>query len=250
MAAYFLNPSFRYRPDFMALPEVIRGLNECITRLEPDNVRRISAVAQISDFVLAKADFGTELALSTRAELDPAAWWQQHGISCLELQRIAIRILSQTCLSFACEHTWSVLDHVRSSRKNHIAQKRLDDITYVHYNLRLREKQMKRPSDSSISLNIFLLENLLADWVIGNERTPLREDEEYPCNEMARGGNQQDLNDGDYFHFEAGKVHVDLLAQIADSSLHPCTTGTVNDDKDDVDDDDAGLDFLDEDYSD
>lgn len=28
-------------------PEVIRGLNECITRLEPDNGRRVTAAAQV-----------------------------------------------------------------------------------------------------------------------------------------------------------------------------------------------------------
>ncbi|KAJ8430878.1 hypothetical protein Cgig2_011341 [Carnegiea gigantea] len=53
------------------IPEVMRGLNECIVRLEPDDVRRVSASTQISDFVSAKADFGTELAISTRTELDP-----------------------------------------------------------------------------------------------------------------------------------------------------------------------------------
>ena len=75
----------------------IRGLNECIARLEPDNARRISACTQVVIFILnvllsqviglyslilwlnvqiadynsAKADFGTELAISTRTELDP-----------------------------------------------------------------------------------------------------------------------------------------------------------------------------------
>ncbi|KAF6167155.1 hypothetical protein GIB67_029793 [Kingdonia uniflora] len=71
VAAYFLNPSYRYRPDFLAHPEVMRGVNECIVRLEPDNGRRIAASMQISDFVTGKADFGTELAISTRVQLDP-----------------------------------------------------------------------------------------------------------------------------------------------------------------------------------
>ncbi|OMO82247.1 hypothetical protein COLO4_23146 [Corchorus olitorius] len=71
VAAYFLNPSYRYRPDFLMNPEVIRGLNECIVRLEADNGKRISASMQIPDFVSAKADFGTDLAISTRSELDP-----------------------------------------------------------------------------------------------------------------------------------------------------------------------------------
>ncbi|KAJ4836008.1 hypothetical protein Tsubulata_033309 [Turnera subulata] len=71
VAAYFLNPSQRYRSDFMAHSEVVRGLNECIFRLEPDNMRRIAASKQISDYISAKGDFGTELAISTRSELDP-----------------------------------------------------------------------------------------------------------------------------------------------------------------------------------
>ncbi|GJW68210.1 DNA binding protein [Tanacetum coccineum] len=32
LAAYFLNPSYRYRPDFVLYPEVVRGLNSCIVR--------------------------------------------------------------------------------------------------------------------------------------------------------------------------------------------------------------------------
>ncbi|PPD67560.1 hypothetical protein GOBAR_DD35563 [Gossypium barbadense] len=71
VAAYFLNPSYRYRPDFLMNPEVIRGLNECIVRLEADNGKKIAASMQIPDFVSAKADFGTDLAISTRSELDP-----------------------------------------------------------------------------------------------------------------------------------------------------------------------------------
>lgn len=245
LAAHFLNPSFRYRPDFVALPEVIRGLNECITRLEPDNGRRVSAVAQISDFVLAKADFGTELALSTRADLDPAAWWQQHGISCLELQRIAIRILSQTCSSFCCEHTWSI-HHFHSSRQNHMVQKRLDDIAYVHYNLRLRERQLKSSSDNYISLGNILLERFLADWVIGTENMAMQEDEENPCDdEMVRRRSQpHEANDQEYFDVVVGKVHGDALQHITDTSVHPSSAGAVNDE------DDVDLDFLDEDYSD
>ncbi|KAE9455557.1 hypothetical protein C3L33_12539, partial [Rhododendron williamsianum] len=47
LAAYFLNPSYRYRPDFVAHPDVVRGLNSCLVRLEPDNGRRISASMQV-----------------------------------------------------------------------------------------------------------------------------------------------------------------------------------------------------------
>lgn len=168
LAAYFLNPSYRYRQDFVAHSEVVRGLNECIVRLEPDNMRRISASMQISHYNSAQDDFGTELAVSTRTGLEPAAWWQQHGISCLELQRIAVRILSQTCSSFACEHDWSIFDQIHCKRQNRLSQKKLNDIIYVHYNLRLRECQLrKRSRDLKLSsVDSVLQEHLLDDWIV------------------------------------------------------------------------------------
>ncbi|KAL2229635.1 UNVERIFIED_CONTAM: hypothetical protein Sindi_1557900 [Sesamum indicum] len=182
LAAYFLNPSYRYRPDFILHPDVVRGLNACIVRLESDSARRISASMQISDFGSAKADFGTDLAISTRSELDPAAWWQQHGINCLELQRIAVRILSQSCSTFGCEHNWSIHDQMYVQRHNRLAQKRLSETIYVHYNLRLRERQMRRRSCNSPSLDIVLQEDLLYDWSVETEKQPLQEDEIcFPC---------------------------------------------------------------------
>ncbi|PON55766.1 hypothetical protein PanWU01x14_185750 [Parasponia andersonii] len=56
----------------MVHSEVVRGVNECIARLEPDTAKRVSASTQLSDYNSAKADFGTELAISTRTGLDPA----------------------------------------------------------------------------------------------------------------------------------------------------------------------------------
>nr|XP_043629860.1 uncharacterized protein LOC122601155 [Erigeron canadensis] len=184
LAAYFLNPSYRYQPDFIHYPEVVRGLNSCIVRFEPNNARRILASKQISDFGSAKADFGTDLAISTRTELNPGAWWQQHGINCLELQQIAVRILSQTCSSFGCEHNWSIYDEIHNQRDNHLAHQRLNDYMYVHYNLRLKERQIRRKMpNTSFSLDNVLQENLLYDWIVRPEKQAYQEDEEL-CSEM------------------------------------------------------------------
>ncbi|XP_010914773.3 uncharacterized protein [Elaeis guineensis] len=247
VAAYFLNPSYRYRPDFMVLPEVIRGLNECITRLEPDHGRRVSAASQISDFVFAKADFGTELALSTRMELDPAAWWQQHGINCLELQRIAIRILSQTCTSFGCEHHWSIFDQIHSTRHNRLAQKKLNDFAYVHYNLRLRERQLKRTTDGSISLDSGMLESLLDNWVVESEKLSFQEDEEILYNEAEQAeAYENDVNENEGSDTASRKDHTEIVALpeiVEPLEVHPATMGAA------TDEDDADLDFLDDDLS-
>lgn len=244
MAAYFLNPSYRYRTDFMAHSEVVRGLNECIVRLESDNMRRISASMQITDYINAKADFGTELAISTRTELDPAAWWQQHGISCFELQRIAVRILSQTCSSFGCEHNWSIFDQIYSQRHNRLAQKRLNELIYVHYNLRLREHQLRKKSDE-ISLDSALIEHLLGDWIVEAEKQALQDDEEIIYSGMKQDSYDNDLVDYQDGTTEARKGTLELVSLTDVESLDaiPANAAAATDDE-------ADINFFDDDLSD
>ncbi|XP_052204967.1 uncharacterized protein LOC127809864 isoform X1 [Diospyros lotus] len=252
LAAFYLNPSYRYRPDFVAHPDVVRGLNSCLVRLEPDSGRRISASMQISDFGSAKADFGTDLAISTRSELNPAAWWQQHGINCLELQRIAVRILSQTCSSFGCEHSWSTYDQNHNQRRNRIAQKSLNDFVFVHYNLRLRERQTRRRSNDSITVDGVLQESLLYDWLVDADKQVLPDDEEMLYSEMEQG----DAYENEMIEYEDGnplcegrKGSLEMVslavANVQQQPLDvnpPHNTGTTTDD-----DDAADLNFLDDD---
>ncbi|CAA7398559.1 unnamed protein product [Spirodela intermedia] len=135
-AAYFLNPSFRYRADFLGVW---------------------------------------------------AVWWQQHGINCLELQRIAIRILSQTCSSSGRDLHGPNLPPGQPadvSHRNRLAQKRGSDLLFVHYNLRLRERQLARgrPDEppgggGGGGANAVFLEDLLDGWICDAERPAIQEDE-------------------------------------------------------------------------
>ncbi|KAL5706427.1 hypothetical protein ACHQM5_024595 [Ranunculus cassubicifolius] len=235
MAAYFLNPSYRYRPDFVEHIEATRGNNECIVRLEPDSGRRVSASMQITDFRLAKADFGTELAVGTRTELDPAAWWQQHGINCLELQRIAVRVLSQTCSSYGYDHNnSSAYEQIHHGKKgNHLAQKKLNDLIYVHHNLRLKEQQWVRKIENSTSghdNDNVLFESLLDDWTVESEKESRLQEEEVVGNEVEQG---EAYEHDDMYENEVRKGAMEMLT-LEDVEVHPTT------------DDDDDLDFLDD----
>ncbi|KAK6937209.1 protein of unknown function DUF659 [Dillenia turbinata] len=242
VAAYFLNPSFRYRPDFLLHPEIIRGLNECIVRLEPDNGKRISASMQISDYNAAKDDFGTELAISTRIELEPASWWQQHGINCLELQRIAIRILSQTCSSFGCQHTWSTYDQIHHKRYNRLSRKRLNEFVYVHYNLRLRERRFGRKTDDSISMENAMLESLLDDWIVESEKQAVQEDEEILYNEMEQFYEDDDKeNETGSGEPRKRPAEMNAMAMVESLRVNTVSVGATTEDDD--------LDFLDDDLT-
>eukprot|EP00253_Pinus_taeda_P025011 PITA_25011 len=52
---------------------------------------------QATTFSSASDTFGKNLAKIAREENEPAQWWEAFGSHCPELQRFAIRILSQTC---------------------------------------------------------------------------------------------------------------------------------------------------------
>lgn len=69
----------------------------------------------------------------------PALWWALYGVSCPELQKLAIRILSQTCSGASSYHLKrSLFEQLHTKGRNVIEQKRLSDLVFVHYNLRLR----------------------------------------------------------------------------------------------------------------
>ncbi|KAG9140255.1 hypothetical protein Leryth_014691 [Lithospermum erythrorhizon] len=249
LAAYFLNPSYHYHPDFVPHPDVVRGLNACIVKLEPDSGRRISASMQISDFGSAKADFGTDLAISTRTELNPAAWWQQHGINCLELQKLAVRILSQTCSSFGCEHNWSAYDQIHNTMQNCAAQKQLNDILYVHYNLRLRERQIRGGYDDPIFLDSVMQENIFYEWVVETEKQAFQEDEEIQYSETEQAdAYENDLMECEDRNISArkGSLAMMTLAEVVEPlPMNTGNAGATNDDDGDINsrDENSKIDF-------
>ncbi|PKU67558.1 hypothetical protein MA16_Dca024885 [Dendrobium catenatum] len=62
------------------------------------------------------------------------------GSSAPNLQKVAIRILSQTSSSSGCERNWSVFEQIHSKRRNHLEHQRLNDLVYVRYNLNLKDR--------------------------------------------------------------------------------------------------------------
>ncbi|XP_049931771.1 uncharacterized protein LOC126409746 [Nymphaea colorata] len=73
-------------------------------------------------------------------------WWERFGPDCPELRKLAIRILSQTCSATRCERNWSVFQHIHSKKRNRLEHKRLNDLVYVRYNMKLRQRQLETTS--------------------------------------------------------------------------------------------------------
>eukprot|EP00253_Pinus_taeda_P012173 PITA_12173 len=113
----------------------------------------------------ASGTFRKNLAKIAREADDPAQWWEAFGGHCPELQRFVIRILSQTCNASGCECNWSVFERIHTKKRNCLDQKRLNDLVYVQYNLRLRQNHLLNKNPDS---NPIVLEDIdpTSDWVV------------------------------------------------------------------------------------
>ena len=104
--------------------------------------------------------------------LPPVAWWQQHGVNCLQLQQIAVQILSQTCSSFAYT--------IRSTANEEIVQHRNDEMTLsmstINWDLG-NTKYEKVPMTRSPLTDSGLQESLLFDWIVHAKKQTFLEDE-------------------------------------------------------------------------
>ncbi|KAF7152905.1 hypothetical protein RHSIM_Rhsim01G0083600 [Rhododendron simsii] len=155
-AGCFLNPAIYFKPSFKKKKEVDRGIIQALTVLVPDENLQDQISAQIEEYKQATGDFIMPLAIRQREKLSPGL--------VPELQRFAIRVLSQCCSATGCERNWSTFEFIHSKKRNRLEHKRLNDLVYVRYNLKLRERIIRRTRDA---LDPVSLENIdvLDDWV-------------------------------------------------------------------------------------
>jgi hypothetical protein len=99
-----------------------------------------------------------------------ANWWESFANQCPQLQKFAIRVLSQTCSAFVCERYWFVFERIHTKKRNHLEKKRLNDLVFVQYNLQLRCNQLlnKRPDSNPIVLDDV---DPTSNWAVENSPT-------------------------------------------------------------------------------
>eukprot|EP00253_Pinus_taeda_P001573 PITA_01573 len=108
-ARYFLNPKYHYKNRLGDLHdgEVRAGLIDCLEHVVPSHAEQLEIHRQLIVFTMAGGTFGKNLAKMARDVDQPAHWWESFGGQCPQLQRFAIRVLSQTCSASGCECNWN-----------------------------------------------------------------------------------------------------------------------------------------------
>ncbi|WOL01049.1 hypothetical protein Cni_G09762 [Canna indica] len=140
-AAYYLNLHFHYDPNFKGDDaDIKQGLYNCMGILVFDQTERNKISVQLPNFHYARGLFGMETAKSSRKTMLPAEWWDFYRDGCPELKKFTICVLSLTCSSSGCERNWSGFEMVNTKKRNRLHQKKMNDLVYVMYNLKLKSK--------------------------------------------------------------------------------------------------------------
>ncbi|XP_028786844.1 uncharacterized protein LOC114742796 [Neltuma alba] len=97
--------------------------------------------------------------------------WTYYGCSVPELQRVAMRILSQTSASSGCERNWSLFERIHTKRRNRLEHKRLNDLVFTNYNLRLKHKSTLKKKKSYDPIDYENID-MVDFWVAEEDPTP------------------------------------------------------------------------------
>eukprot|EP00253_Pinus_taeda_P027736 PITA_27736 len=190
-ARYFLNPKYHYKDRLGDLHdgEVNTRLIDCLERMVPTHADQLEIHRQLTIFTMAGGTFGKNLAKMARDVDQLAHWWDSFGGQCPQLQRFAIRVLSQTCSASSCERNWSIFEHIHTKKRNCLEQKRLNDLVFVQYNLRLRRNQMMNKTPD---LDPIVLDDIdpTSEWVEETEDPVF--DTDFDIN-MALAGDEADF---------------------------------------------------------
>ncbi|GKV26461.1 hypothetical protein SLEP1_g35752 [Rubroshorea leprosula] len=138
-AAYYLNPAFFYdKESFSTKKEVMKGFMDVVDAKVPSRRSKFLNECELYDKKM--ESFGRESALESSKTMTPDEWWKYFGYSAPNLKKLAIQLLSQTSSSSGCERNWSVFERIHTKKRNRLEHQRLNDLVYVHYNLRLKHK--------------------------------------------------------------------------------------------------------------
>ncbi|XP_035837154.1 uncharacterized protein LOC110930875 [Helianthus annuus] len=139
-AAYWLNPAYQYdKKNLYKGKEVFKGFLEMVEKNFSVN-EVIDITTSLGKFRDGEECFSRSSAVASR---------KPNGGDYPLMQNFAVRILSQTASSSGCERNWSVFERIHTKKRNRLEHERLNDLVFVHYNLRLqnRLKYAKRSYD-------------------------------------------------------------------------------------------------------
>ncbi|CAN6454081.1 unnamed protein product [Victoria cruziana] len=241
-AAYYLNPAIKYQPDFKKDREVEYGILDCIDVLVADPKERDVVHSKIHTYDNCIGVIGRDTTIRCRTSMRPDLWWSSFEMEMPNLKMLAIRILSQTCSATGCERNWSVFEQIHSKKRNRLEHKRLNDLVFIKYNMKLRQRQLEGQSEAiagksaakkhhtqfdPISLDFL---DILEEWVEEEPSTPMLDEDDLDFLDIDLEG-AADFAEGE------------LWAIDEDIGIGPSSIPEAEEEDDEDDDDDEDEDY-------
>lgn len=167
-AGFYLNPKFFYTTEEDVHLHIRSLVYDCIEKLVPDPKIQDKIVKETTSYHNSAGDFGRKMAVRARDTLFPAEWWSTYGGGCPNLARLAIRILSQTSSLIRSKPGQIPLEEMHET-KNCIEHQRLNDLTFVQYNLWLRQSTRKNMEPDCMDSISYDKTELVHNWVSRRE---------------------------------------------------------------------------------
>ncbi|KAK1265516.1 hypothetical protein QJS04_geneDACA014322 [Acorus gramineus] len=143
-AAYYLNPCLFYGVDRNEVDNThFWGFLDVLEKMVPDVATQDVISIQLNQYRDAVGVFGRDIARRQRATIKPTEWWSYFGVDVPELKMLAMKILSLTSSASTCKRCWSTFEQLHTKKRNRLKQKRLNDLVYVMYNQKLKERFSK-----------------------------------------------------------------------------------------------------------
>ena len=76
-----------------------------------------------------------------------AEWLLMYGNYAPILRNLALKVLSQTASSSACERNWSTFSLIHTKQRNRLAYPRLQQFVFCYYNMKLKIRDMQAETD-------------------------------------------------------------------------------------------------------
>nr|XP_007161843.1 hypothetical protein PHAVU_001G102800g [Phaseolus vulgaris]ESW33837.1 hypothetical protein PHAVU_001G102800g [Phaseolus vulgaris] len=136
------------RPDHEITQERKKGF----MRYFDDADIRTHVNIQFANFSDGREDFNDVDSLRDRSKMDAKSWWIVHGNHAPTLQKITLKLLGQPCSSSSCERNWSTYSFIHSLKRNKMTPKRVEDLVFIHSNLRLLSRNSSKYKEEETKL--------------------------------------------------------------------------------------------------
>ena len=80
------------------------------------------------------------------------------------IRNLALKFLSQTASSSACERNWSTIALIHTKQRNRFAYATLQQLVFCYYNMKLKIRDMQTDTDKVAKKNYVDLLDISADF--------------------------------------------------------------------------------------